>query len=147
MGLKLYLPVSVLVFLTATIASDVIALTSIGGEPFEAALREHLYWARVEILGTALLMAPFVAVAFISSLGERRAGKRATALIFAVAMLALLYFYFQGYQAAERAAEARKWTGATLSIALLPFFVGLPVAIGTWIAQAATAKSSRRSSE
>ena len=144
MGLKIYLPVAVAVFLAATTGADLIARTSVGGQPFAAALREHLHWAAVQFVGTLLLLAPFIAVAFVCARTEKQARDRSVALIFTVAMLALLYFYFQGYQASERAMLDKMWTAATLSIGLLPFFIGVPVVLTVMGAGALAAKLDRR---
>ena len=127
MGLKVYLPLAVVVFLAATTGADLIARTSIAGEPLAAALREHLYYAGLQFVGTILLLAPFVAVAFVCSRAEKQARSRSVALIFAAAMFTLLYFYFQGHQGAQHALLEEKWTAAALSIGLLPFFIGVPV--------------------
>jgi heme/copper-type cytochrome/quinol oxidase subunit 3 len=138
MGLKVYLPIAVLVFAAATAGADVIARISLAGQPFVAALREHFYWARVELVGTLLLLSPFVAVAGVCALVERRARPRSVVVIFALAMVALLCFYFQGYRAAERAELDHMWTAASLSVGLLPFAVGLPVVLAVivfgWLA-------------
>ena len=140
MGLKVYLLVAVVMFLAATIGSDLFAQMTIAGQPFVAALHEHLYWARVEYVGTILLLAPFVAVAAICAFFEKQTRRRRVLLIFAVAMLALLYFYFRGYQAAEHAALKKMWTAATLSVGLLPVFIGVPVALVVAVAGALAAK-------
>jgi uncharacterized membrane protein YfcA len=147
MGLKVYLPVALVVFLAATTGADLVARTSIGGQPFAAALHEHLYWAGVEFVGTIFLLAPFVAVAFVCALVEKQSRTRSALLIFAVAMLALLYFYFHGHQAAERAALQKMWTAATLSVGLLPFFVGVPVVLAVMGAGTLAAKFDRRMSD
>lgn len=147
MGLKLYLPVAVVVFVAATVGADVVAMMVIGGQPFAAALHEHLYWARVEFVGTVLLLAPFVAVAFVCARVEKKSRTRSALLFFAVAMLALLYFYFHGYLSAERAAQQQKWTAASLSIGLLPFFIGIPVVLAVIGAGALAAKYDRRMSD
>ena len=72
MGFKLYLPVAFLIFVAATTGADVFASMSLAGQPFAPALRE-IYWARVELVGTLLLLAPFVVVAGVCALVERRA--------------------------------------------------------------------------
>lgn len=144
MGLKAFLPIAVVVFVAATTGADVVALTFIGGEPFYVALREHLYWAGAQFVGTLLLLAPFVAAAIMCALAEKKVRTRSALLVFAVSMLTLLYFYFQGYQAAERAALKQMWTGATLSIALLPFLIGVPVVLATWAAGEVAAKFDPR---
>jgi amino acid permease len=147
MGLKVYLPLAFVVFLAATTGSDLIARTSIAGEPIAAALREHLYYAGVQIVGTIFLLAPFAAVAWVCSRAEKQARIRSVSAIFAVAMFALLYFYFQGHQDAQHAVLEKKWTAAALSIGLLPFFIGVPVVLASWGAAALAAKFDRRLSD
>ena len=144
MGLKVYLPVAVVMFIAATTGADLVARTSIAGQSFDAALKEHLYWAGVQFVGTMLLLAPFVAVAFVCALAEKHARTRSVLLIFAAAMLTLLYFYFQGHQAAERAMLQKMWTAAALSIGLLPFFIGVPVVLAVMGAGALAAKFDHR---
>ena len=96
MGLKIYLPLAFVLFLAATTGADLIARTSIAGGPIRTlALREHLYYAGVQFIGTILLLAPFVVVAFVCSRAEKQARSRSASLIFAVAMFTLLYFYFK----------------------------------------------------
>lgn len=147
MGLKVYLPLAVLMFLAATTGADLIARTSIAGQPLSAALREHLYYTGVQFVGTMLLLAPFVAVAVACTRAERKARGRSAFLIFAIAMVTLLYFYFQGHQDAQVALLDKKWTAAALSVGLLPFFIGAPVALAAWGAAALAAKFDPRMSD
>jgi hypothetical protein len=143
-GLKVYLPVAFIAFVAATTGADIIASTSIGGEPFATALREHFHWASVQFVGTLLLLAPFVAVALIGDAVEKRARRRSAMFIFTMGMMTLLYFYFQGYQAAEHAMLAKRWTAASLSIGLLPFFIGVPVILAAGLAGALATSIDRR---
>lgn len=143
MGIRVYLPVAVVVFLAATTGADLVARTSIADQPFAAALNEHLYWAREDFIGTMLLLAPFTAVAFVCAFVEKHARTRSALAIFALGMLTLLYVYFQGYQAAERAELQKMWTAAALSIGFLPF-VGLTVVIAAMGAGALAAKLDRQ---
>lgn len=129
MGLKVYLPLAFVVFVAATLGSDLVARTSIAGETLGQAFSEHLYWAAVQAVGNILLLAPFVAVAFICGRTEKGARTRSSAVIFAVGMVSLFYFYFQGYQGAQRAMLDEYWTAAALSVGLLPFFIGVPVVL------------------
>lgn len=147
MGLKAYLPIALAVFLAATTGADLIARTSIAGQRFAVAWHEHLYWAGVQLVATVLLLAPFIAVAFVCALAERRARTRSVLLIFAAAMLTLLYFYFQAHQEAQRAALQHMWTAATLSVGLLPFFIGVPIVLVALGARALAAKFDRRMSD
>lgn len=147
MGLKVYLPLAVIIFLAATTGSDVVARTSITGEAFNVALRDHLYWAGVQLVGTILLSAPFFVIAFVCARIEKRARSRSAALIFGLAMVTLLYFYFGGYQGAQHAVLEQKWTAAALSVGLLPFFVGFPTILAVFGAGALAAKFDRRMSD
>lgn len=144
MGLKVYLAIAAIVFLASTTGSDVVAAMSIAGEPLAGALREDLYWARVEFGGTLLLLAPFVVVACVCGLVEKHARTRSALFIFASAMLALLYFYFRGYQAAQYAALQKMWTAATLSVGLLPFTVGVLVVFAVMAAGVLAVRFDRR---
>lgn len=142
-----YLPLSAVVFLAATAGAGVFASMSIAGQPFSAALHENLHWMRVELVGTLLLLAPFVVVGLVCAVAEKGAKTRSVLLIYVAAMLALLFFYFLGYQAAERAALRHMWTAATISIAALPFVVGIPVVVLVVVAGALATKFDRRMSD
>jgi hypothetical protein len=146
MGLKVYLPVAVVVFLAATTGADLVARTSIAGQPFASALHEHLYYAGVQFVGTMFLLAPFIAVAFACAYVEKQARTRSALGIFAAAMVTLLYFYFEGHQAAQRDALQKMWTAATLDVGLLPFFIGGPVILAVAGAGALASKFDRRTS-
>jgi hypothetical protein len=61
-------------------------------------------------------------------------------------MVTLLYFYFQGHQAAEHAALKHMWTAASLSVGLLPIFVGAPVVVAVAGAGILAAKMDGRMS-
>ena len=147
MGLKVYLSLALLAFLTATMGADVVARTTIAGETVAFALRDHIYWAGVQFVGTLLLLAPFVAVAFICARVEKKARHRSAFLIFALAMLTLLYFYFDGHMAAQHALKGGMWTAAALSVGLLPFFIGIPLLLAAIIAGAFATKFDRRMSD
>lgn len=146
MSLKSFLPISAVWFLAATTGSDVVARTTIVGESISSALHDHFYWAGVQFVGTLLLLAPFAAVAIVCAGIEKRARSRSAAPIFGTSMLALLYFYFQGYQASQHAALEHHWTAATLSIGLLPFFIGLPVVVAVIVVGLLAARFDRRMS-
>lgn len=147
MGLKAYLLTAAVSFLAATMGADLIARTSIAGETFAVALRDHLYWAGVQLVGTILLFAPFVTIALVCARAEKRARSRSVAIIFGLAMITLLYFYFQGHQEAQRAMLEELWTAAALSVGLLPFFIGIPTTIAVIAAAAIAAKFDCRPSD
>lgn len=145
MGFKVYISLAIVVSLTATIGADVYARTAISDESFELAVREHLYYARVQFIGTFLLIAPFVTVALICARQQKKSQGHFAKISFCVAMLALLFFYFRGYAAAQNAMFEEKWTAAALSVGLLPFFVGIPVVL--IVAGISAAYSSSRNSD
>lgn len=144
MGLKVYLPLALVAFVAATIGADLVARTTIAGESVAFAIRDHLHWAGVQFVGTILLLAPFVAVAFVCARVAKKARSRSAFLIFALAMLTLLYFYFEGHQAAQQALKEEMWTAASLSIGLLPFFIGVPVLLAVIVAGTLATKFDRR---
>ncbi len=146
MGLKFYLPLALVAFLAATIGADLVARTTIAGESLAFALRDHLHWAGVQFVMTILLLAPFVAIAFVCARVEKKARSRSAILIFALAMFTLLYFYFEGHQAAQQALEEGMLTAATLSVGLLPFFIGIPLVLAVIGAGALATKFDRRMS-
>lgn len=147
MGLKVYLPLALVVFLAGTTGADLVARTSIAGEPFGVALREHLYWAGLQFVGTLMLLAPFVAAAFVCARAGKQARTRTVAPIFTAAMLTLLYFYFQGHQGAQLALLQEKWTASALSVGMLPFYPGIPVVLAVIAAGALAAKYDPRISD
>lgn len=147
MGLRFYLPLAVVFFGLATLGSDVFARMSIAHEPFDQALREHLYWARVQFIGTGFLLTPFVAVAAVCALAEKRARSPGIVSLYGLAMVALLYFYFEGYQGSQQALAEGRYMASALSIGLLPFFIGLPIIPVVLGVAAVVAKCDPRSSE
>lgn len=131
MRLKLYLPITLVAFLSATLGADIFARISLTGETLESAVANQVQWNAIEPIGILLLFLPFLAVALICALVERRARTRTAAAIFGAAMLTLVGFYFAGFRDAEQASLQHKWTAAALTIGFLPFFIGIPLAILT----------------
>jgi hypothetical protein len=147
MKLRTYLSLAVVAFVAATAGADIFAMITIAGETFVVALREHVYWAVVQFVGTMLLLAPFVIVAFLCAYMEEHARTRGAVLTFASAMLTLIYFYFENHQAAQVALLDERWTAATLSIGILPFFIGAPVVLAVLGVSALVAKLDPRNPE
>ena len=144
LGMRFYLFTALALFLAATTGSDLVARTTIAGEPIIGALREHFYWASVQFVGTLFLFAPFVCLALTLSRAEAYVRRRTIFLIGGIAALILGYFYFEGYQGSQRAMLEGRWTAATLSIGLLPFFIGIPTVLGAIGASALAAKIDPR---
>lgn len=144
---RLFVPAGILAFLVGTLVADVVARVRVAGETWSEAFRSHVDWVGLAFVGELLLFAPFLAIAFVCrSLAKRGLPKIAVAL-FAIAIAALLYFYFEGFYAAQIALLTERWTASALSVGLLPFFVGVPIvsAVGlvALVARAVQAKRVR----
>ena len=128
-GMKpyLYFILALVAAIGATAGSDILARMAIAGESFDFAGSEHLRYALSSWVGTIFLFAPFVAVGWAGAAFHKRGRARSAALIFALGLIPLTYFYFEGYQAAQQALADEHWTAAALSIGLLPFMIGIPV--------------------
>ena len=118
-------------FLLSTLVSDVIARTTVGSEDFGYAISQHAYYAAVEPLGTGLLLAPSLLVAWMAGfLARRKSLQRGLIFLFAAcSVLALIYFF--GYQDSQHYMAERMWTAATLAVGFLVFksIPGLVVAL------------------
>ncbi|HVR90250.1 MAG TPA: hypothetical protein VHG29_04030 [Novosphingobium sp.] len=145
MNIKAYLLIALVGFIAAVTGSDLFARMTIAGEGFGFAVAEHLRWASLTIVGLVLLFVPFGGVALICGGANKRAKTRSFAVVFFIAMAILGYFYFEGFQAAQHALLQNKWTAATLSVGLLPFFIGLPLLAVVAIAAAIVTQVDRQS--
>lgn len=141
---RTYFLIALLAFFVAATGSDLFARITIGQRSLGGAVSEHIEWAGMTLIGLLLLLAPFLVVALICATANKRARTRSAVTIFAAALIALLYFYFGAFQAAERAVLDAHWTAAALAIGLLPFFVGIPAVLLTATAAALAAGFDRR---
>ncbi len=127
MTMKAYLLTAIAAFIAVVTGSDLVARMTIAGDTFRDAVGGHLHWASLTVVGAVLLFMPFGGAALICRAANKRAKTRSAIALFLVALVALAYFYFSGFQASQQAMLDERWTAATLSIGLLPFFVGLPL--------------------
>lgn len=144
MTTKAYLLIATGMFIATVTGSDLIARMTIAGNSLGVALAEHLHWASLTVIGIVSLFAPFVVIALICGVTNKLAKTPSTVALFLVAMVVLAYFYFGGFQASQQAMLDKHWTGAALSIGLLPFFIGVPLSGVTAIAAAIIARVNRR---
>jgi hypothetical protein len=112
---------AVLLFLATTLGSDVVARTTVGGEALGHAISEHAYYALVQPIGTALLIAPFLLLGWMSASLAKRKGFNGGLGVFFLGAFMLGVMYFSGYQDSQNYTRQKMWTAATLSIGLLPF--------------------------
>ena len=134
---KAYLLAALAIFAVVITGSDLIARITIAELRLGEAIREHLQWLSLTVVGVLLLFAPFGSIALICGTANRRARTRSAATLFLLSAAVLAYFYFEGFQASQQAMLDQRWTAATLSIGLLPLFIGLPlvvvVAVFAWV--------------
>jgi hypothetical protein len=112
--------------------------------PIAVASLKHLWTNLKSQIPGQMLFVPFGGAALICRAANKRAKTRSAVALFLVALAALGYFYFGGLQASQQATLDEKWTAATLSIGLLPFFVGLPLLGLVGIAAMVIARVDRR---
>ena len=141
---RTYLLAALAVFVFAVTGSDIIARTTIAQLGFGEAAREHLQWLSMTVFGVALLFVPFGVAALICATANKRARTRGVATLFVLTMATLAYFYFEGFQASQYAMLDERWTAATLSIGLLPFFIGVPVLFGITLLAAVLVRFDRK---
>jgi hypothetical protein len=110
-----------LLFLAATLGSDIVARTTVGGEGLGKAITEHAYYAFVQPIGTAMLLAPFLLLGWMSASLAKRKRFDGGLGVFLLGALLLGFIYFIGYQDSQSYMKQRMWTAATLSVGLLPF--------------------------
>lgn len=127
MRTQVYLGIAIVAFVAAVTGSDLFARITIGQLSFSQAFREHLEWASVTLAGLLFLLGPFLFVAVLCGKAQKKVRTRSVACIFGASLLTLMYFYFDGFQAAEWSMLHERWTAAALSVGLLPIFIGLPV--------------------
>ncbi|MEZ0243342.1 MAG: hypothetical protein ACAH11_08210 [Sphingomonas sp.] len=144
MKTRFYLLIAFLAFIASVTISDLIARMTIGGDSLATAFIEHAQWDWETAIGVLLLLIPFAGVALICAAANQRVRTRSAVAIFGVSLAILAYFYFDGFQAAQQAMVQERWTAATLSIGLLPFFIGLPLLAVTVVAAVVAMSVDRR---
>lgn len=127
MKARFYLLIALAAFLVAVTGSDLFARMTIAGASLSGAVAGHLEWLSLTAIGAVWLFIPFGLVALICAVVDQQLRRGAAVSIFAVALAALTYFYFSGFQDAQLALVEQRWTAATLSVGLLPLFAAAPV--------------------
>jgi hypothetical protein len=117
----LYLAVAVVLFVVATVGFGMHSRMVIGGESYDHALSRHMYYAREQLLGTMLLLLPFLVLGSIAAGFSIKRSVAHGATVFVVGATFLLVLYYKGYMDSEIAIKQRHWTAAALSVGLLPF--------------------------
>lgn len=120
-----FLGASFFAYLLSTIGWDTVARTGVGGQTLGEALREHFFYAAVQLPATFIILLPFLILAFMAASTSRRSGvaKGVALLVVFLAVLSGLRFY--AYQGAQSALQQDAYTAAALSDGLL--------AIAAWV--------------
>jgi len=121
-----FVAAAIILFFAVDLAADVLARISIRGQSLELAAREHLYYASIQLPGTAFLSLPYVGLAFIGLPVLRRRGAVAGALFLLCGAALLGGVYGFGYQQSELSMQARHWTAAALTMGMMPI-LSVPV--------------------
>jgi|GraSoiStandDraft_42_1057292.scaffolds.fasta_scaffold333757_2 hypothetical protein len=117
----LYLTAAVVLFVTATVGIGVHSRMVIGEENYHHALSQHLYYAWEQLIGTVLLLLPFLLLACIAADFSIKGSVGLGATVFVVGAVLLFVLYYKGYVDSEIAMKNKHWTAAALSLGLLPF--------------------------
>ena len=121
-----FIAAAIILFFAIDLAADVVARTAIRGQSIALAVREHLYYASVQLPGTAFLSLPYVGLAFMGLPVLRRRGAIAGALFLLCGVGLLGGVYGFGYQQSALSMLARHWTAAALTMGMMPI-LSVPV--------------------
>ena len=121
-----FIAAALVLFFAIDLAADVMARIAIQGQSLELATREHLYYASVQLPGTAFLSLPYVGMAFIGLPVLRRRGAVAGTLFLLCGAALLGGVYWFGYQQSALSMVARHWTAAALTMGMMPI-LSVPV--------------------
>jgi hypothetical protein len=116
-----YLTVSVVLFVLANVGLGALSRMTIGGESYDYALSRYIYYAREQLLGTMLLLSPFLLLGCMAAGFSIKRSVVHGSTVLVVGAVLLLVLYYKGYMDSEIAIKNRHWTAAALSVGLLPF--------------------------
>jgi hypothetical protein len=116
-----YLTVSVVLFVLANVGLGALSRMTIGGVSYDYALSRYIYYAREHLLGTMLLLSPFLLLGCMAAGFSIKRSVVHGSTVLVVGAVLLLVLYYKGYMDSEIAIKNRHWTAAALSVGLLPF--------------------------
>jgi uncharacterized membrane protein YfcA len=121
---------------------DFIARTFVTHESLSVAASKSFQWL-TEPLAAVLLLLPFIAAAVLGAELANAADRRVGTSFFGALLAVLALLYFSGFWNAQAALLERKWTAASLSVALTPF-LSIPVLFIAGIAAVVIARRHRK---
>jgi len=140
-GLGVYLTISALAFLAATLVTDVVARMSFSTASLPHAIGDHFKYAGFS--HSIMMLIPFAAISLICARLEKFSKTRSSLAIFSISVAALVYFYASGFWSAQSALQQERWTASSLSVGILPF-IGFGVAFVTICLAALASQLDRR---
>ena len=117
----MFISVALLLFVLATVGFGVYAHVAIRGDTYDHALSEYLHYANEQLIGSALLLLPFLLLGLMAAAFFTRRSSIYGIVIFLIGAAILVALYYEGHMGAEAAMTQRHWTAAALSVGLLPF--------------------------
>ncbi|MEZ5708580.1 MAG: hypothetical protein R3E02_04220 [Blastomonas sp.] len=139
--LGVYLSVSALAFLAATLVTDVIARISFSAVSLPYAIGDHFKYAN--LFHSILMLTPFAIISLICARLEIIVKTRSSLSIFLISTGALTYFYANGFWSAQSSLHQQRWTTSSLSVGLLPF-IGFGIVFVTIFFAALATQLDRR---
>jgi hypothetical protein len=115
----------VIAFVVSTVGFDLVARVVVSDESVGLAASHAVRWL-VEPLAAWLLLVPFLAASVIGAELSKATSARAGTAFYAVLLVLLGLLYLSGFWGAQTAMLEKKWTAASLSVALTPFW-SIPV--------------------
>ena len=126
----MFLAISSLFFLAATLGADILAQVTVGHMGAVTAMREHLHFAYIEPIKTILLFLPFLLTSWISSSLALHCGSKtgATVVLIGCFAITLLYFFYGYLSAATNPLGGGPLTIVSLPVKAIPIIIGCAIA-------------------
>jgi hypothetical protein len=115
------------------IGFDVFARMQLRFEPFQHAINKSLYYSRLQIIGTIMLIAPFIAVGLYAAVTAKKGNSERAWYLLAGGLIPLIALYLNGYLDASECIMQKKWTASALAVGLLPFQSVPAIPVGMFI--------------
>jgi hypothetical protein len=109
-------------FVVAHIGFEIFARLWVERRPAWEAVRQSLYYAAIQPVGTASLLLPFLLLGWMAASLAKKRTLKSGAVLFVTGAVVLGLIYLAGHIGAEQAMKQRKWTAAALSVGLIPFY-------------------------
>jgi hypothetical protein len=120
-------------YLIASVGFEILARVVVGGESLSYAISETIQSIATQPIANLMLLAPFIALAWLGGALARVSRYRAI-MLFILGSLILSAVYYHGHMNAQTYTHEHKWTAASLSVGLIPL-KSIPVLLVLLIAK------------